>query len=105
MRAPLRLLFVLLLLAFVVAPPVTTPAAAAACNATTSCPGGGPPPSGWSSWTDCDSSFCGNDSYCDAKGTDATLQPRERYRVYQYAGGSTCTEYQVAVFRAHCGCI
>jgi heme A synthase len=103
MRAPLRLLFVLLLFVFVTAPPVAIPAAASACNGWTTCPPGSF--GSWSPYYNCDSTFCGYDSYCDNKSNgDATLQPRERYRIYNYPDGSQCAEYQVISVRNFCGC-
>ena len=101
MRAPLRLLFVLLVLAFVTAPQFSAPAAADACH-WGSCPPGSF--GSWTSYVNCDAPFCGEDSFCAAKGTIATFQNRERYRVHHYSDGSQCTEYQVTTFRAHCGC-
>ena len=101
MRAPLRLLFVLLVLALITAPQLSTPASAAACHWGSCSPGSY---GAWSPYVNCDPPFCGYDSYCDAKGTDATLQLKERYRVHNYPDGSQCTEYQVISYRFRCGC-
>lgn len=107
MRTGIRsLLFPLLLLtlAFTISPPVATPALASACHGATTCPGY-LSCAGWSPFIDCDSTFCGYDSFCEAKGTDATLQPREKYRVCSMPGGASCTEYSDTYsFRVHCGC-
>lgn len=101
MRAPLRLLFVLLVLAFVTAPPFLTTAAAAACHWGSSCPMGSY--GAWTAYVNCDAPLCEEDPFCEAKGTLARFQHRERYRVHHYSDGSQCTEYQINLFRA-CGC-
>lgn len=108
MRTGIRsLLFPLFLLTLVltVTPPVVTPAlASGVCHGYTTCPGY-LSCAGWSPFIDCDSTFCGYDSVCEAKGTDATLQPREQYRVCSMPGGASCTEYSnTYTFRTHCGC-
>ena len=58
----------------------------------------------WSSWYNCDAPFCGEDSLCSAKGTNATLQTQERFRACTLSGGGQCIEYEHQSIRLHCGC-
>lgn len=75
----------------------------AACHGWVTCPS--PKVCGnWSTYGDCDSPCCGYDSYCEGKGLDATLQPRERFRICTLGNGSSCTEWQTYGFRLYCGC-
>jgi hypothetical protein len=74
-----------------------------ACHGWTTCPS--PKLCGaWSTYGDCDSPCCGYDSYCEGKGLDATVQPRERFRICTLGNGSSCTEWQTWSFRLYCGC-
>lgn len=98
----LRLLFALLLVSLVTFPPVARLAAADTCHWNQTCPPGSP--TNWSAYSACGRD-CGFDSYCSSKGTDATLELRERYRFVRYQDGSECLEYEVATFRLHCGCV
>lgn len=78
---------------------------AAACNAAYTCPS--PKSCGsWSAPYDCDDPFCGGDSFCDAKGAPAWLQPTQKFRYCTLGNGSGCYEYSGLVSRRlHCGCI
>jgi hypothetical protein len=96
----LMLLLPALILAAILA--FATSAAAAPCQGAPSC--GTTACTAWSAYYDCDAPFCGGDSFCDSKGTDAVLQPTERYRACTLPDGSQCLEFQHRTRRLHCGC-
>lgn len=77
---------------------------APACHGAYTCPS--PKSCGsWSASYDCDDPFCGGDSFCDAKGAPAWLQPTEKFRACTLGNGSSCYEYTVPTTRRlHCGC-